>query len=605
MLGACKSPGRRQTPLVQVGGVVRKLLLLIALAASALALPGSASASTGGVRIGQCGIPSTAPVWIDFATEAMIDLWGQSGIVAGASTGDFPAKLRARGARTAYWDMNFNRRVGTPNAPADTGVIVERANRLFDFAAAQSGCEKPLIALNELFGAHLPTPWSASNERYRQNVLVLLRTLSERGARPFLLISSTPYTSGDAADWWREAARYADLVPEVYFNARSIHNAGPVVGNRTLRRAFRRAIARFVAIGIPSSKMGLVLGFQSAPGAGGREGLRPAQSWFETVKWQVLAARQVSRELRIGTVWSWGWAAYTAKGVDPDKASAACVYLWTRAPALCNGPSAAGAGWDDSRTEGQIVLPSTLKCSVGAGRITAAAVAALNRVTGDRDVALSIQLARLVESRQATVSARKVLAAERAVIFARFRGSRGAYVAELRRAGASVSLARGVLADELRRLAIEADLRARRPSPAQVTAFYGAYPDLLVRRVEAKPSPWWLAGQTAGLALEGLVPEQVFGISSGRSVRLRGVDGPYTVRALGEAQPLGSIPLGEARPAISSALAEFERRAAFERWTVARQEYVLRLAVCTRDELPTPGTIRLTGYLPFLSLTGV
>ena len=73
----------------------------------------------------------------------------------------------------------------------------------------------------------------------------------------------------------------------------------------------------------------------------------------------------------------------------------------------------------------------------------------------------------------------------------------------------------------------------------------------------------------------------------------------------GEPQPLGSIPLAQARPAISAALAVFERRAAFERWTVGRQEYALRLAICTRDEMPTPGTIRLTGYLPFLSLTGV
>jgi hypothetical protein len=584
---------------------VKRFVVLISLAAAALALPGPAAAAPDAGRAGQCGIPRTTPVWIDFATEPMIDMWGQRGIVAGASTGEFPAKLRARGATTVYWDMNFNNRVGTPTAPADQGVIVERANRLFDFAAAQSGCAKPLIALNELFGAHLPTPWSATNERYRQNALVLLRTLAERGARPFLLISTTPYTGGDAADWWREAARYADLVPEVYFSARAIYNAGPVVGNRTLRRAFRRAIARFVAIGIPSAKMGLVLGFQTAPGAGGREGLRPAQAWFETVKWQVLAARQVSRELRIGSVWSWGWATYSASAVDPDKSAAACVYLWTRAPAFCNGPNAAGPGWNSSRQDGQIILPATLKCSFGRRGISSGAVAALNRVTGDRDVALSILLARLVESEEATVSAQKVLAAEKAVVFVRFRGSRSAYVAALRRAGASVSLARGVLADELRRLKIEPGLRARRPSAGQVSAFYSAYPDLLARRVEAKPSPWWLGGRPAGLALEGLAPEQVFTLAAGRKVQMRGVDGTYALRALGEAQPLGTIPLGQARPAISSALAAFERRAAFERWTVGRQEYALRLAICTRDELPTPGTIRVAGYLPFLSLTGV
>lgn len=586
--------------------MVKRLLLLPAVVAAALAAPAVASAAPDAGRAGQCGIPTTTPVWIDFASVPMLDLWGQRGLVVGASTGDFPAQLRERGARTIYWDMNFNRRVGTPAAPADPGVIVERANRLVDFAAAQSGCAAPLIALNELFGAHLPTPWSATNERYRQNVLVFIRTLSERGARAFLLISSTPYTQGEAADWWREAARYADLVPEVYFSARAIYNAGPIVGNRTLRRGFRRAIASFAAMGIPSSKLGFVLGFQTAPGAGGREGLRPAQAWFETVKWQVLAARQVSKELRVGSVWSWGWTSYSASAVDPDKAAAACVYLWTRAPAFCNGPRAAGPEWNSSRREGQILLPATQKCSIGRRGISSAAVAALHRVTGDRDVALSILLARLVESGQTTVGARKVLAAERAVVAARFRGSRAAYLAALRSAGASLSLARGVLADELRRLRIESGLRARRPSAAQVGAFYSAYPDLLARRVEAaKPSPWWLGGRPAGLALEGLAPGQVFALAAGRLVKLHGVDGVYALRVVGESQPLGSIPLSQARPAISSALAAFERRAAFERWTVGRQEYSLQLAICTRDEMPTPGTIRLVGYLPFLSLTGV
>jgi hypothetical protein len=585
---------------------VRKVLFVVGVVAAALVLPAAVQSGPGAaVGPGQCGIPRTTPVWIDFATAPLIDLWGQRGLVVGASTGAFPAQLRARGARTVYWDMNFNRRVGTPTAPADRDVIVERANRLVDFAAAQSGCAQPLIALNELFGAHLPTPWSATNARYRENVLILLRTMAERGARPFLLISSTPYTAGDAAEWWREAARYADLVPEVYFSARTIYNAGPIVGNRTLRRGMRRAVSELVAIGIPPAKLGIVLGFQSAPGAGGREGLRPAQAWFEVVKWQVLSARQVAREHRVGTVWSWGWAAYSARGEDPDKSAAACVYLWTRAPAFCNGPRAAGPGWNASRQDGQIILPATQKCRVGRRGLSAASVAALHRVTGDRDVALSVLLARLVESDQARVGAARVLAAERAVVAARFGGSRGAYVAALRRAGATVSVARGVLADELRRLSIEAKMRAARPSAAEVSAFHDAYPDLLARRVEARPAPWWLGGRVTGLALEGLAPERVFALAAGRQVRLRGVDGVYSVRALGDAQSLGSIPLAQARPAIASALANFERRAAFERWTVERQTYALRLTICARDELPAPGTIRLAGYLPFLALTGI
>ena len=579
---------------------MKRSLLALLVCSVALALPAPASA------IGQCGLPSSSPWWVDFGTPDLIDVFAKPGLIVSGSTGDFPARLRAAGARTVYWDMNLNRRVGTPAAPADPALIVERANRLFDFAAAQSGCEKPVIALNELFGAGLPTPWSASNTRYRDNVLVLLRTLAERGARPFLLISSAPYTRGEAADWWREAAKYSDLLPETYFNARTIYGSGPIVGNRTLRTTMRRAIARFVAIGIPPAKIGIVLGFQTALGTGGRERLQPDAAWLEVVKWNVLAAKQVSKELGIASIWSWGWATYRADARDPDKPRAACVYLWTRRPSLCDGPAAGGAAFNPSRTEGQILLSAGRKCSFGRRGIPSTSVVAVSRVTGDRDVALSILLARLVESQESPVSPVQVLAAERAVVTERFRGSRAAYLAALRSSGASVPLARAVLADELRRLRIEAGLPALRPSAAQVGTFYAAYPDILARRVEAaKPGPWWLGGNSTGLALEGLAPEQVFRLVAGRLVNLRGVDGAYALRAVGESQPLGSIPLAQARPAISLALAAFERRAAFERWTVNRQVYAMRLAICSRDELPAPGTIRLTGYLPFLSVIGV
>ena len=175
------------------------------------------------------------------------------GVIVGASTGTYPARLRAAGAKTVYWDMYLNRRVGQPSAPANPDTIETRANSLFDFAAAQSGCEKPIIALNELFGAHLETPWTASNQRYRENVLAFVRQLASRGARPFLLISTRPYTGSDeAAAWWREVAKVADLVPEVYFGGPSLYVQGPIVASRRIRVAMRDRLSRFLAIGIPA-----------------------------------------------------------------------------------------------------------------------------------------------------------------------------------------------------------------------------------------------------------------------------------------------------------------------------------------------------------------
>ena len=41
---------------------------------------------------------------------------------------------------------------------------------------------------------------------------------------------------------------------------------------------------------IPTSKLGIFVGFQTTKGTGGREGLKPATAWFEVVKLQALAA---------------------------------------------------------------------------------------------------------------------------------------------------------------------------------------------------------------------------------------------------------------------------------------------------------------------------
>ncbi|MGE5689969.1 MAG: hypothetical protein ACM33B_05380 [Pseudomonadota bacterium] len=579
---------------------MRRLALLCVACALALALPAHAKA------IGQCGLPSSGTWWIDFGSVDVEQQLARPGVIVGASTGTFPARLRTAGAETVYWDMYLNRRVGQPAAPADPSTIVPRANSLFEFAAAQSGCEKPIIALNELFGAHLETPWSATNQRYRENVLAFVRQLASRGARPFLLISTTPYTGSDeAAAWWREVAKVADLVPEVYFGAPSLSAQGPVVASRRIRVAMRERLSRFLAIGIPASRLGVTLGFQTGRGAGGREGLQPDAAWYEVVKWQGLAARQIVAEYKLASVWSWGWGTYTRNADDDDKPAAICVYLWTRSPSLCDGPAAAGPDFDASRTEGQIRLPASRKCGfVGGGGFDAGSVAAIAQVTDDRSVALTVLLARTAEAREAPVTYARVLAAERAVIAVRFAGSAAAYRAALARAKASPAVARAAIADELRRLALETRMAARPPSAAEVSTFYASYPDLLTRSVEARPAPWWLGGRTSGLAIGSVAPDQVFSLPGGRRTTVRALDGTYTVTVRGEAQPLGSVPLAQARLAIAGALRAFARRAAFESWTTARQTGLLKSIVCTRDELPTPGPVRLTSFLPFLSLTG-
>jgi hypothetical protein len=113
-----------------------------------------------------------------------------------------------------------------------------------------------------------------------------------------------------------------------------------------LRFELRRAVRNLTTIGVPSSRVGIALGFQK----GRRIGLSAAP-WFDVVKRETLATRQVATELSLASVWSWGWAAFPGNRADPITRRAACVYLWAREASLCDGPAAAGAGFNRSLSQ--------------------------------------------------------------------------------------------------------------------------------------------------------------------------------------------------------------------------------------------------------------
>jgi hypothetical protein len=262
-----------------------------------------------------------------------------------------------------------------------------------------------------------------------------------------------------------------------------------------------------------------------------------------------------------------------------------------------------GPRFDRSLTAGQIVLGKGTICAApGLGAIGARTVATLQGLTGDRNAALSALFERIVEVRERPVTRHAVLAAEREVVADSFHGRRSAYVAALRQAHATVGLARAVLADELRRAQLEQQRYAPPPTADEVTAFYSAYPDLLVRRVKVSPSaPWVSAGKT-GFAIAEAAPQRLFSIPTGRKAHVATLLGTFAVRPLEPAQPLGSLPFSTVRSAIVSALRGFERAQSFERWTIARQNVVLNQTICLHDELPQPAAIDLTEYLPFLRI---
>ena len=577
-----------------------RALVLVSAAAAALAL-----AEAG--RAAQCGLPDAQPWWIEFGSGAVsfrYHVFGRPGIIVATEGGPtVPRTYRRYGVQTVFWQMRLSAIVGTPSAPTDASGIPAAAGRLVARAVeASGGCSTPVIALNELNGASTTTPWTATNSRYRENVLTLLRELSGRGARPFLLLSTAPYTGGAAADWWRAAAEVGDLVPEVYFSGPAIYRQGPIRASRSLRRAFRRAVTNFTELGIPASRVGLTLGFQNTPG--GRAGLQPAQAWYAVVKWQALAAKQVARELGIASVWSWGWGTFSSdRSGDVEKAAAACVYLWARDQNLCDGPARAGEGFADSLVEGQIdQLPAGAQCAYEGAAIPAGAVDELTRLTGNRDLSLSALFQRLVEKQAVQISQEDVLAAEGTVVALGFGGRRSAYLAALAKAGATRTVARGLIADELRRARMTATLAAPEPSAAELATFYASYPTTPVRPFRATPAPWWLDRRRTGLALEAVAPARAFAVATGVPTSVRTADGTFSVRALGEPLPLGAYPLSVIRPALRTALQAFARGEAFETWTAKRQAVALSRTICLRDDLPETGAVDFGAYLPFLEL---
>jgi hypothetical protein len=555
-----------------------------------------------------CGLPGSTPLWVDY-TDGTVPFWRQvfakPGLVMATppGTGAIPSALRSAGASTIFFDLKLGSRVGTPDAPADPSTIVDVANAEFDAAVKQTGCATPLIAENELFGATTQTPWSASNTTYRANVLALLTQLAARGAHPYLLISSPPYGGDTAGDWWRSVAQVSDIVREFFPNPPAVYASGPVAGSRTLRVQMRQAVAAFTSMGIPTSRLGLMLEFEY--GLYGRNGLNPAAAWYDFVKLDALAARQVAGELGIPTIWSWGWATYTEKSpFDADKANAACVYLWARAQNLCDGPTAAGGGFDTSLTEGQLTLPARVFCTLGqAGVIATATREQLAAVTGDVETAGTIALGWGTTRSVAPVTGAQIDAAENAVIAASFAGSRSRYLAALSRRHANRGLARAALAAELRARAVESGLAIPPVTAAAVAEFWGAYAATRARLVTTKVPVPWLGNTRRGFALEGFAPARVFSLATGATGLVSMPTGAVSVKALEPPLPLAAVTASKARPSVVAALKQLARADAYQAWLQDQEAKVLNATVCADDDVPQATPVALEDYLTFLALS--
>lgn len=582
----------------------RILVALLTTLAAAAVVSGSAGSAAGRSGALSCGLPETQPVWIDFADGA-VSFWrerfARPGVVIATGGPALAAQARAAGAATADWDMYLNKRVGTPSAPADPSLIERRADSLFDYAVTVTACQTPLIALNELAGASMPTPLTPTAERYRANVLQFVTRLAQRGARPALLVPGAPFTGGDAGAWWKAISAVSDIVLEHYENENVVWRQGPIAGSRWLRVRHRTSVSRFLALGVPPSRLGIMIGFQTNPGSGGREGLEPRSRWFEVAKWHALAARQVAKELKLAHVWSWGWAQRDAPSGDPDKTYAACVWLWTRDASLCDAPGILGKEFDPDVQSGQLDLPPGTRCMYGSVRITASNVASLARVTGDGELALTALVVRAVESARAPVSPDEALALEGRIVAARFGGDRASYLSALADVHATAPIARAILADELRTRKIAERLATPSPAAVDIARFRSTYAFVAARQVVVSPAPSWLpAGR--GVALATSAPPVVFTAPAGRRTTIKTADGRLSVEPLDDTTPLGALPADVARPAVTRELLAQARAASYADWSLRLQSSAQATLACERDRMPELAVVALSDFAPFLSL---
>ena len=452
---------------VTVHAVLRRFLAPSALLAIALGTAAFAGATPTVRAVDACGVPDTAPLWVDYGEGPVKPdtrtVLAKPGVVVATSGAKIPATFRKKGAATTYFVIHLPKLVGQPSAPADPATMPAVADALYVRAAASTACATPWIALNELFGSSLPTPWSPTNTLYRANVLALIQGLAAHGAHPVLFANGNPSFAGDAAAWWQQVGQAGGIAYEAYFDARKISTLGSLLGNRRVRLGMRRTLASFAATGVPPAHLGLVLGFHSGliTGAGGRQGLQPREAWLRVVKWETLAAGQVAADMHLGSIWLWGWGTFGAGSVDPDKPAAACVSLWTRNQTLCDAPTVGGAAFNPSLTEGQIVLPAGVACNLfGSRRIRSTEITQLAAFTGDRGSALDTLFGRIVFRNRLQVTNDQVLAVEQQSIARDFGGDRNAYIAALTQVHATVAFARNVIRDELKRRTIPAILAA-------------------------------------------------------------------------------------------------------------------------------------------------
>jgi hypothetical protein len=199
------------------------------------------------------------------------------------------------------------------------------------------------------------------------------------------------------------------------------------------------------------------------------------------------------------------------------------------------------------------------------------------------------------------VSPSDAVALEQRVVRTRFGGSAAAYGSALAEVGASASVARGIVGDELRGRELAGRLATGRISNADVLRYRETFAPVLARQVSVSPAPTWLP-EGRGVALATSAPAIVFQLATGRKTMIRTVEGDLSVEALDETTALAALGTAQARTAIVRELRVERRADAYAAWSLRLQKAAENKLVCERDRLPELGVADITSYAPFLSL---
>jgi hypothetical protein len=238
---------------------------------------------------------------------------------------------------------------------------------------------------------------------------------------------------------------------------------------------------------------------------------------------------------------------------------------------------------------------------VGTSAILKSDVARAGAITGDLSAAASALLERSVLRKASPYNSASVLAAERAIVRDQFGGSTARYHAALAAAHASLADARAIIGDRLARARVEERFKPPAATAEQISDFLTTYAATQVRLVSSQTEAPWLGDAFRGFAVQSIAPDRVFTLPQGKATAIDTIDGRFTVKPLGPALPLYALAPTSARAVARGMLGRFAREGVFTRWLQQQENALLQTALCARDDVPAPGDVDLSAWLPFLA----